>query len=77
MEGLAGLRFVADQSEALVGADALVIVTEWKEFRNPDFDTIKARLKKPLIFDGRNIYDPVIMKMHGIEYFGIGRRAVN
>ena len=77
MEGLAGLRFVADQSEALVGADALVIVTEWKEFRNPDFDTIKARLKQPLIFDGRNIYDPVIMKMHGIEYFGIGRRVVN
>jgi UDPglucose 6-dehydrogenase len=67
------LHFASSQSDALTGADALVVVTEWKEFRNPDFDAIKAALKEPLIFDGRNIYEPAIMKMHGIEYLGIGR----
>ena len=75
MQGLPRLAFVSSQSEALVGADALVVVTEWKEFRNPDFDAIKAALKSPLIFDGRNIYDPALMRLHGIEYSGIGRRA--
>ena len=53
----------------------MVVVTEWKEFRNPDFDTIKATLKQPLIFDGRNIYDPKLMKLQGIDYQGIGRAA--
>jgi UDPglucose 6-dehydrogenase len=76
MEGTPRLHFAASQADALAGADALVLVTEWKEFRNPDFDAIKAALKSPLIFDGRNIYDPVLMAMHGIEYSGIGRRAV-
>ncbi|CAD5369152.1 UDP-glucose 6-dehydrogenase [Rubrivivax sp. A210] len=71
----AGLVFAASQAEALAGADALVVVTEWKEFRNPDFDAIKAALKQPLIFDGRNIFDPALMRMHGIEYAGIGRGA--
>ena len=60
---------------ALEGADALVLVTEWKEFRNPEFDAIKATLKQPLVFDGRNIYDPALMELHGIEYSGIGRAA--
>jgi UDPglucose 6-dehydrogenase len=68
------LHFASSQSDALVGADALVVVTEWKEFRNPDFDAIKASLKQPLIFDGRNIYEPALMALHGIEYLGIGRR---
>jgi UDPglucose 6-dehydrogenase len=77
MEGTPGLSFAASQSEALAGADALIVATEWKEFRNPDFDALKAALKTPLIFDGRNIYDPVLMRMHGIEYLGIGRRAVS
>src|SRR5688572_4899735 len=58
---------------ALEGADALVIVTEWREFRSPDFDRIKAALKTPVIFDGRNIYDPLLMKRFGIDYFGVGR----
>ena len=49
------LAFVASQSEALQGADALVLITEWKEFRNPDFDAIKSALKQPVIFDGRKI----------------------
>ncbi len=75
LEGLPGLRFVDNQSAALAGADALVIATEWKEFRNPDFDAIKATLKQPLIFDGRNLYDPKLMAMLGIDYRAIGRAA--
>jgi UDPglucose 6-dehydrogenase len=75
LEGTPGLRFVDSQAAALEGADALVVVTEWKEFRNPDFDGMKAALKQPLIFDGRNIYDPALMRLLGIEYQGIGRAA--
>ena len=60
---------------ALEGADALVIVTEWKEFRSPDFAAIKAQLKTPVIFDGRNLYDPAVLRAPGIEYFPIGRKA--
>ena len=59
---------------ALDGADALVIVTEWKEFRSPDFDEMKRRLKAPLVFDGRNLYDPAQMRASGIQYFAIGRQ---
>ena len=55
------------------GADALVIVTEWKAFRSPDFDLIKAQLKRPLIVDGRNLYDPAQMRALGFEYLAIGR----
>jgi UDPglucose 6-dehydrogenase len=58
---------------ALREADALVIVTEWKEFRAPDFDAVKKALKTPLIFDGRNLYQPSLVRGHGIEYFAIGR----
>jgi UDPglucose 6-dehydrogenase len=61
--------------EALEGADALTIVTEWREFRSPDFEHIKATLKQPAVFDGRNIYDPKTMDRYGITYFGIGRGA--
>jgi UDPglucose 6-dehydrogenase len=60
--------------EALEGADALVVVTEWNEFREPDFKRMKSLLRRPVIFDGRNIYDPVEMKRLGFEYQGIGRR---
>jgi UDPglucose 6-dehydrogenase len=67
------LSFVASQAEALRDADALVVITEWKEFRNPDFDGITAALKAPVIFDGRNLYDPELMRAMGIEYRGIGR----
>ena len=72
---LPGLQFVTHPSDALQGADALLVVTEWKEFRNPDFDAIKAMLKQSLVFDGRNLYDPALMQMLGIEYRGIGRAA--
>jgi UDPglucose 6-dehydrogenase len=71
----AGLSFAASANDALTGADALVVITEWKEFRNPDFDTIKSSLKQALIFDGRNLYEPAYMRALGIEYQGIGRAA--
>jgi len=65
--------FCSEQYEALDGADALLLVTEWKQFRNPDFDRIKRRLRTPMIFDGRNQYDPKDLAEQGFEYYGIGR----
>jgi UDPglucose 6-dehydrogenase len=62
LAGTPGLSFADSQDAALEGADALVVVTEWKEFRNPDFDAIKATLKQPLVFDGRNLYEPALMQ---------------
>jgi UDPglucose 6-dehydrogenase len=62
--------------DALAGADALVILTDWQEFRNPDFEIIAAKLKKPVIFDGRNLYDPDMVKKAGFEYYSIGRGPV-
>ena len=59
--------------EALEGADALAIVTEWREFRSPDFELIRKKLRNPAIFDGRNLYDPAALQHTGIHYFGIGR----
>jgi UDPglucose 6-dehydrogenase len=59
--------------DALQGADALAIVTEWQEFRSPDFDSIKASLKSPVIFDGRNLYDPGFVSRFGLKYYAIGR----
>jgi UDPglucose 6-dehydrogenase len=59
--------------ETLEGADALTIVTEWKEFRSPDFDFLKKQLKSPVIFDGRNLYDPGMMQKQGFKYYAIGR----
>ncbi|MDE2453148.1 MAG: UDP-glucose/GDP-mannose dehydrogenase family protein, partial [Burkholderiales bacterium] len=73
MGDVPGLSLVASQGEALQGADALVVITEWKEFRNPDFDAIKSTLAQPLIFDGRNLYDPAFMRSIGIDYRAIGR----
>ncbi len=68
-----GLTLVDSADAALKGADALLIVTEWREFRTPDFDRIKADLKQPLILDGRNLYEPELMRSLGIEYVGVGR----
>ncbi len=68
-----GVRFASSTVSALDGADALIIVTEWKEFRSPDFDDMKRRLKTPVVFDGRNLYDPMAMREYGIEYFSMGR----
>jgi len=68
-----GVEFVESPGTALEGADALIIVTEWKEFRSPDFDEMKRRLKSPVVFDGRNLYEPSRMREAGFEYFPIGR----
>jgi UDPglucose 6-dehydrogenase len=62
--------------DAIDGADALIILTEWQEFRNPDFEVIVKKLKKPVIFDGRNLYDPEVVRKAGIEYYSVGRPAV-
>lgn len=59
--------------DAVKGADALAIVTEWREFRSPDFDAMKAKLRAPVIFDGRNLYDPSLLSRLGFRYFAIGR----
>ncbi len=68
------IDFADSPLAALDGADALAIVTEWKEFRSPDFDSIRTKLKAPVIFDGRNLYDPAQVRAAGIEYHAIGRR---
>lgn len=68
-----GLTLVDSAPRALEAADALVIVTEWKEFRSPDFEAIAKTLKSPVIFDGRNLYDPATLSAFGIEYHGVGR----
>ena len=70
---LPGLSFCERAEQALEGADALLLVTEWKEFKSPDFDAIKSTLKQPVVFDGRNQYEPALMKVMGIEHYGIGR----
>ncbi len=67
------IRYAESPMAALDGADALAIVTEWKEFRSPDFAAIKARLKTPVIFDGRNLYEPAAPRRAGLEYYAIGR----
>ena len=72
-EGLSKVSMTDDPMSALNDADALVIVTEWKAFRSPDFDQVIQKLKSPIIFDGRNLYEPQAMQELGIEYQGIGR----
>ncbi len=63
--------------ECLEGADALAVVTEWTQFRSPDFEALKRRLKQPLIFDGRNVYNPETMRVSGFTLYSVGRPAVN
>ena len=72
---LPGLDYADSAADALHGADALIVVTEWKEFRSPDFEGIVAALKQPVVFDGRNLYEPALMHGFGIEYHGVGRGA--
>ncbi len=67
------LKYAEKSMDALNGADALIIVTEWKEFRSADLETIKQKLKSPLIFDGRNLYDPKLVRQQGMTYLPIGR----
>ncbi|MEZ0309387.1 MAG: UDP-glucose/GDP-mannose dehydrogenase family protein [Ramlibacter sp.] len=72
----ADFTLVGDPMAALEGADALLILTEWKVFRSPNFDAMKAALKQPLVFDGRNLFEPHRMRELGFEYFPIGRGGV-
>jgi UDPglucose 6-dehydrogenase len=67
------VKIMDDQYQAMESTDALILVTEWKQFRNPDFNYIKDKLSQPVIFDGRNQYDPELMDTFGITYSGIGR----
>jgi UDPglucose 6-dehydrogenase len=71
------IKFAEHQYEALDNADALLIATEWSEFRTPDFDKITSTLKNKLIFDGRNLFDLEQMEQLGYHYESIGRRVVN
>jgi UDPglucose 6-dehydrogenase len=70
------VAYFEDDYEVLAGADALLILTEWAEFREPDFDEVKRRLKQPIIFDGRNLYEPERMRDLGFTYYSIGRATV-
>jgi UDPglucose 6-dehydrogenase len=74
-DGASHVSFAPTPTDACDGADALVIVTEWKEFRGQDFDTLRSKLRSPLLFDGRNLYDPALVRAAGLEYFSIGRGA--
>ncbi len=67
------IHFCNASEEVAVGSDALLVVTEWNEFRHPDFDRLKSLLKSPVLFDGRNLFDPQQMKERGFKYFGVGR----
>ena len=72
--GVPGLEYALSPMEALEGADALIIVTEWREFRSPDFSSVKKQLRQPVIIDGRNLYEPELVRSFGLEYVAIGRR---
>jgi UDPglucose 6-dehydrogenase len=71
--GKTAVAYADSPLATLDDADALIIVTEWKEFRSPDFDEIKKRLKQPVVFDGRNLYEPALIRIFGLEYHAIGR----
>jgi UDPglucose 6-dehydrogenase len=67
------LSLMGTKESALNGADCLVICTEWQAFRAPDFELIKSKLTDPVIFDGRNLFEPSLMSEYGLHYYGIGR----
>ena len=71
------LIYAESPMAALKHADALTIVTEWKEYRAPDFAQIKTALKNPVIFDGRNLYTLAYVKAHGLEYYAIGGGSIS
>jgi UDPglucose 6-dehydrogenase len=68
-----GLLLCGTKEQAMKGADALVICTEWKEFRSPDFEQVKSAIREPVIFDGRNLYEPEMVQRYGLTYYAIGR----
>jgi len=77
LAGNSGVTFASNALDALTGADALAIVTEWKTFRAPDFAVMKAALKSPIVFDGRNLYEPSTMAEQGFQYYPIGRKQAH
>ena len=79
MRRLYGKRLVycRQQDDALDGADALAIMTDWKQFVHPDFDHMRQRMRRPVIFDGRNLYSPYRLRDTGFTYYSIGRRPVH
>jgi len=72
-DGVAGFILANNAYDAARGADALAIVTEWQEFRSPDFERLRELLKAPVIFDGRNLYDPAMVSRFGLSYYAVGR----
>lgn len=71
------IEFSSDMYEAAIDADALLLLTEWNEFRMPNYNILKKLMEEPVIFDGRNIYDPDEMNDYGFSYYCIGRKALN
>ena len=69
------LEYTKDINDAVVDADALLVMTEWKQFRQPDLSRLATELREKVIFDGRNLYDPAVVAKHGMDYIGIGRRS--
>ena len=67
------IEYGSNNYEVAEGADAVLILTEWNEFRSPDFPRLKELLRQPVLFDGRNLYDPAAMQRHGFVYYSIGR----
>lgn len=74
LKDVENVSYFNSKYETLQGADAMILLTEWKEFRSPDFEELKQQLKEPIIFDGRNQYNHQIMKESGFEYFQIGKK---
>jgi UDPglucose 6-dehydrogenase len=67
------IKYAESNYEALTGADALVVVTDWNEYRHPDYARMKSLLRRPVVIDGRNLYDPAKMQTLGFNYFSFGR----
>jgi len=74
LKGVQNITYVSSKYDVLKGSDALVLLTEWKEFRSPDFEEIKSQLKTPVIFDGRNQYNTFNLEEKGFEYYQIGKK---
>ena len=73
VEGFERVTFVDSADQAAEGSDAVVLITEWSEFRNPNFSALKAGMRSPIIFDGRNVLVPEVVHEAGFEYHGVGR----
>ena len=69
----ARIQFAANNYSCIEGADALLVITEWQAFRNPNFERLKTMMRQPVIFDGRNIYDPAYLRELGFSYYSVGR----